>query len=306
MAPEPEITPDDLTPKWMAGVDPYPDAAPVSRDPFIASSERELAGHGEHNTLDVACNALGDEPHRAVPGARCWVCRPPQPGDIPPPRHADEDTPDLEIGEPVKTMGVRPAMPAAAVEGWEAFLDQVGTVDTGALERIGRELLVAIGEDPDREGLRDTPARWARMWAEFVDYNPGTISTVFDGVTANQLVVVRGVTVWSLCEHHLVPFKTTLTMGYLTENKVVGLSKLARIAHLYAHRLQLQERLVANIGDRIAQVAETDHVGVIGAGSHLCMEMRGVRTPGEMVTSHLVGRFLERDLRAEFLALHHG
>ena len=275
-------------------------------DPFIASAERELAGHGEHNTLDVTCNVLGDEPHRLVPGARCWVCRPHRPGELAPPRHADDEAADLESGQALKTMGASPPMPAAAVEGWEAFLGQHGTVDTAALERIGRDLLVAIGEDPDREGLRDTPARWARMWAEFVDYDPGTITTVFDGVTANQLVVVRGVTVWSLCEHHLVPFKTTLTMGYLTDHKVMGLSKLARIAHQYAHRLQLQERLVTQVGQAISQVAGTPNVGVIGGGSHLCMEMRGVRTQGEMITSHLAGRFLERDLRAEFLALHHG
>jgi GTP cyclohydrolase I len=259
-----------------------------------------------HNPLDVACNTLGDEPHRTVPGARCWACRPHQTGEFGPPRHADDSPETLRADESVKTMGVRPAMPAEAVEGWEAFLDEHGTVDTAHLERIGRELLVAIGEDPDREGIRDTPARWARWWAEFIDYQPGTIGTVFQSVGPEQLVVVRGVTVWSLCEHHLIPFKTTLTMGYLTGASVVGLSKLARIAHMYAHRLQLQERLVAQIGARLSDVAGTENVGVIGVGSHLCMEMRGIRTPGEMVTSHLTGKFLERDLRAEFLALHHG
>jgi GTP cyclohydrolase IA len=265
-----------------------------------------------HNHWDLHCEerqTLVDKGHqvaRPVVGARCWECRPHQPGGLAPPRHADEDQDDLVSPEPVKILGVSPPMSASSVDGWEAFLESRGTVDVSRLERVGRDLLEAIGEDPDREGLRDTPARWARMWAEFVDYNPGTIGTVFDGVTANQLVVVRRVTVWSLCEHHLVPFKTTLTMGYLTDNKVMGLSKLARIAHKYAHRLQLQERLVTQIGKAIAETAGTSNVGVIGTGSHLCMEMRGVRTAGEMVTSHLDGRFLERDLRAEFLALHHG
>jgi GTP cyclohydrolase IA len=180
------------------------------------------------------------------------------------------------------------------------------TRDADPLEKIGRDLLLAIGEDPDREGLRDTPARWARWWREFTQYDPGNTGTVFDGVSSNQLVVVRDVTVWSLCEHHLIPFKTTLTMGYLTENHVIGLSKLPRIAHQFAHRLQLQERLVTQIGDAIADKAGTVSVGVIGVGSHLCMEMRGVRTAGEMITSHLAGRFLDQDLRTEFLSLHHG
>ena len=257
----------------------------------------------DHNLLDPGCAYAISMPVR---GSRCWVCRPASPGELTPPRHADDVAETLRAGESVKTMGVRPAMPEASIDGWEAYIDEVGTVDTAALERIGRDLLVAIGEDPDREGLADTPARWARWWAEFVDYRPGETGTVFQSVGSEQLVVVRGVTVWSLCEHHLIPFKTTLTMGYLTGTKVMGLSKLARIAHAYAHRLQLQERLVSQIGARIAEVAGTDNVGVIGAGAHLCMEMRGIRTPGEMVTSHLTGKFLERDLRAEFLSLHHG
>lgn len=312
MAPDPELWADS-------------DGRPVQSGLRDVNDVKKLHNHWDGSCEERAALAAdGQDVLRAVVGARCWVCRPHTPGHLgppdigpdhlspryiagtDPPRHADDDGDDLADGEPVKILGAPPGMPLASVEGWEAFLVAQGSVDTAHLERIGRELLVAIGENPDREGLRDTPARWARMWAEFVDYHPGTIGTVFDGVTANQLVVVRRVGVWSLCEHHLVPFKVTLTMGYLTDHKVMGLSKMARIAHQYAHRLQLQERLVTQIGMAMSATAGTSNVGVIGTGTHLCMEMRGVRTSGEMVTSHLTGRFLDQDLRAEFLALHDG
>lgn len=178
------------------------------------------------------------------------------------------------------------------------------TVDQTAVQQACRDLLVALGEDPDRPGLLDTPARWARWWAEFIDYQPGNLDTAFDPIHVDQLVVVRNVPVVSLCEHHLLPFTASVTMGYLTADRVVGLSKFARAAQEAAHRLQVQERMVQQTADRLKQLSGTENVAVIARGEHSCMTMRGIRSAGEMVTSALAGSFLDNpQLRAEFLAL---
>lgn len=177
-------------------------------------------------------------------------------------------------------------------------------VNYTALQRIGRELLVAIGEDPEREGLQDTPRRFADWWREFVTYHPGTTDTCFESVTTDQMVVVSGMRVWSLCEHHLLPFWCDVSIGYIARDKVLGLSKFARIAHKYAHRLQLQERLCHQIADEIADIACTEDVAVMASGVHLCMTMRGIRTPGTMTSSIMRGLFREEsDARMEFLRL---
>ena len=112
------------------------------------------------------------------------------------------------------------------------------------LEIVCDLLLRSIGEDPDREGLKETPARFARFWDEFMNHQPGNTGTTFEPVTVDQVVVVSGIRVYSLCEHHLIPFWVDLTIGYIATNRVLGLSKFARIAHQFAHRLQIQERLV--------------------------------------------------------------
>ena len=127
-------------------------------------------------------------------------------------------------------------------------------VSVKRLEGIGRNLLLAIGEDPTREGLKMTPNRFARWWKEFIDYDPGTIETTFafESFRTDQMVVCAGVPVFSLCEHHLLPFKCEISMAYIATEHVLGLSKFARIAHKYSHRLQVQERLVH-------QIAERDH-----------------------------------------------
>lgn len=171
-----------------------------------------------------------------------------------------------------------------------------------ALERIGRELLVAIGEDPSRAGIAETPLRFAKWWREFIDYRPGKTETVFDAVKADQMVTVTGVRVWSLCEHHLLPFWCDIAIGYIAKDHILGLSKLARIAHLYAHRLQLQEQLVQQIAEHVAKAASTADVAVVAQGEHLCMTMRGIRSEGLMVSSVMQGKFLEVPaVRAEFL-----
>lgn len=172
------------------------------------------------------------------------------------------------------------------------------------LEAIGRELLTLIGEDPEREGLRDTPARWARWWMEFANYTDTNTGTAFDAIQTDQLIVLRGVRVWTLCEHHLLPFYCDLTLAYLPVERVLGLSKLARIAHLHAHRLQMQERLVTDIADHIEREARTEHVAVLAEGEHLCMTMRGIRTEGTMASSCLRGAFRDSPtLRQEFFAV---
>jgi GTP cyclohydrolase I len=175
------------------------------------------------------------------------------------------------------------------------------------LERIGRELLEAIGEDPNRAGLVDTPARWARWWGEFTDHDPGRVGTAFEHVTSDDLVVVSGMAVWSLCEHHLLPFSATIAVGYLPNGHVLGLSKFGRIAHAAAHRLQVQERLVAEIADQVEKLTYVPDVAVVARGEHLCMTMRGIRTPATMTSSVMRGRFRELpELRAEFLSLTSG
>lgn len=179
------------------------------------------------------------------------------------------------------------------------------TVATQATRDLCRDLLIMIGEDPDREGLKDTPRRWAQFWHDFMNYDPGPIDTNFASIHVDQVVVVSGINVWSLCEHHLLPFSCRLTVGYLTTDRVIGLSKIARICHLHAHRLQLQERLVNEIADTVQEKTGSDSVAVVGSGRHLCMEMRGVKTPSTMTTSVMRGVFLTKpEARSEFLRFH--
>lgn len=177
-------------------------------------------------------------------------------------------------------------------------------VDQARIEAAVREILEAIGEDTYREGLLDTPARVARFYAEFIDYRPGNMETTFVSAQVDQLVVVSGMRVWSLCEHHMLPFFCDIHVGYVTGERVLGLSKFARIAHACAHRLQIQERLVDEIATAVMNLANTPDVAVIGSGVHLCMLMRGIKTPGRMASSAMYGGFRENPgLRAEFLRL---
>lgn len=163
---------------------------------------------------------------------------------------------------------------------------------------------MALGEDPTRPGLLDTPRRFADAWREFVEYDPGRCDVTFEAMRTDQLVVVTGLRVWSLCEHHLMPFHADVSIGVIAKDRVLGLSKYARIAHWHAHRLQMQERLVHGIADELERVTGTGDVAVIARGRHLCMEARGIRTSGAMVTAVMRGVFRERaEARAEFLSL---
>jgi len=183
-------------------------------------------------------------------------------------------------------------------------MNQVNQVDTWRIQSAVREILLAIGEDPNREGLQGTTDRVARFWEEFINYDPGKVGVTFESVQVDQMVVVRGIRVYSLCEHHLLPFWCDISIGYITRDKVLGLSKLARVAHKHAHKLQIQERLVSDIAVEVANLANTQDVAVLAEGVHLCMLMRGIKTPATMITSAMYGVF--RDLpasRAEFLNL---
>jgi GTP cyclohydrolase IA len=180
--------------------------------------------------------------------------------------------------------------------------DEKQAVNFERLKMLGRELLIALGEDPEREGLRETPERWAKMWREFVEYQPGKIETAFAKIESDQMVVVRGLRVHTFCEHHLLPFTCTVCIGYIAEKKVLGLSKLARIAHLYAHQLQIQERLVNQIADEVVKQSGSSDVAVVAIGAHSCMSMRGIRTEGEIVCAAIKGRFRhDQAMRAEFM-----
>ncbi len=177
-------------------------------------------------------------------------------------------------------------------------------VDYARLLELGRELLIAIGEDPDREGLVGTPRRWADWWREFIEYNPGTVDTTFHSVSSNQMVCVSGMRVFSLCEHHLLPMWCDVSIAYIAGETVLGLSKFARIAHKYAHSLQIQERMGQQIADEVSAITGTTDVAVILQGEHLCMASRGIRTPGVMTSSVMRGVFREQyETRMEFLHL---
>ena len=182
--------------------------------------------------------------------------------------------------------------------------EAVKEVDHARLMELGRELLVALGEDPDREGLIDTPRRWADWWREFIEYDPGKTDTTFSAVSTDQIVCVSGMRVFSLCEHHLLPMWCDVSIGYIPSDKVLGLSKFARIAHQFAHQLQIQERLGQDIANEISRITGSQSVAVLLKGEHLCMSARGIRTPGVMTSSVMRGSFrTDRDLRMEFMQM---
>jgi GTP cyclohydrolase IA len=172
-------------------------------------------------------------------------------------------------------------------------------------------LLSELGEDPGRQGLRETPERVARAMRELTDGYGAKPEEVISGAVFDQdydeMVVVKDIPFYSLCEHHMLPFFGRCHVGYLPKGKVVGLSKIPRLVEVFAHRLQLQERLTNEIAQALNDAIAPNGVGVVIEARHLCMEMRGVETPGgQMVTSCMLGVF-RRDsrTRAEFLGLVH-
>ncbi|MCF3100525.1 MULTISPECIES: GTP cyclohydrolase I FolE [Actinomycetes] len=185
----------------------------------------------------------------------------------------------------------------------------VGAFDEKRAENAVRELLLAVGEDPDREGLRETPARVARaykeifagLWQEPED----VLTTTFD-LGHDEMVLVRDIEVYSTCEHHLVPFHGVAHVGYIpsTSGKITGLSKLARLVDVFARRPQVQERLTTQIADSLMEILEPRGVVVVIECEHMCMSMRGIRKPGaKTLTSAVRGQLRDPATRAEAMSL---
>ena len=182
--------------------------------------------------------------------------------------------------------------------------------DHGFSEVDWQRFLVSLGEDPNRPGLRETPTRVSRAWKHWTSgyaQDPTEILKVFeDGAERyNELIVVRGIPVYSHCEHHLAPFFGTATVGYVPEGKIVGLSKLTRLVECFSRRLQVQERLTSQVAETLLRELQPKAVGVVIRCRHLCMESRGIRTPGEeTITSAMLGELQTNlGMRSEFLAL---
>ncbi len=170
-------------------------------------------------------------------------------------------------------------------------------------------LLAQLGEDPERQGLQATPDRVARALRELTDGYGRTAADVIAGAVFDQdydeMVLVKDIPFYSLCEHHMLPFFGSCHVGYLPSGRVVGLSKIPRVVGLFAHRLQLQERMTKEIAEALHGALTPKGVGVVVEARHLCMEMRGVQKPGgQLITSCMLGTFRkDARTRAEFLEL---
>ncbi len=184
-------------------------------------------------------------------------------------------------------------------------------VDLPRIERAVREILAAVGEDPDREGLRETPARVARMYAELfsgLHEDPRLHLRKFFTEKYDEVVLVRDISFNSMCEHHMMPFMGKAHIGYLPNGRVVGLSKLARVVESVARRPQVQERMTETIADYLVDELDVKGVAVVIEAVHSCMTVRGVRKPGSMcVTSAMRGTFRSNSSsRAEIMTLIYG
>jgi GTP cyclohydrolase I len=198
--------------------------------------------------------------------------------------------------------------PAGGVDS-VAWPRTVGRFDHDRVVAAVREILIGIGEDPERDGLRNTPERVARTYAEMFQglrqAPESVLSTVFD-LGHDEFVLVKDIEVWSCCEHHLVPFTGVAHVGYIpnTDGRITGLSKLARLVDLYAKRPQVQERLTTQVADALERILEPRGVIVVIECEHLCMTMRGVRKPGsKTITSAVRGQLRDSTTRAEAMQL---
>lgn len=183
------------------------------------------------------------------------------------------------------------------------------TIDRGRIEKAVREIIEALGEDPDREGLLDTPERVAAFYAEVFDgihRDPGDVVDAFFGEEHYQeIVMVREIPFYSMCEHHFVPFHGAAHVAYIPKGRVTGLSKLARLVEGFARRPQMQERLTAQVADALAERLQPMGVMVVVEAEHLCMSMRGVKKPGATTVTSAVRGIMESQpaTRAEAMSL---
>jgi len=170
-----------------------------------------------------------------------------------------------------------------------------------------KKILKYIGDNPEREGLKDTPTRMIKSWKElFSGYgqDPKTILTTFDSDGYDEIILLRDIELYSTCEHHMLPFIGKIHIGYIPDMKVIGISKLARVAEIYSRRLQIQERLTKQVADTLMEILKPKGVGVIVEAQHLCMRMRGVNKQNStMVTSTMLGNFRDNAIKSEFLKL---
>ena len=189
-------------------------------------------------------------------------------------------------------------------------LIETPTLTSASLPELARELLVRLGENPDREGLVRTPERVARAFRYLTkgyqeDPNEILKDALFS-VEYDEMVIVKDIEMFSLCEHHMLPFFGKVHIAYIPKGKVIGLSKVARLVEVFARRLQVQERLTVEIADTIQRVIQPLGVGVVIEARHLCMMMRGVeKQHSATVTSSMLGAFRAQQTRQEFLSLIH-
>ena len=180
------------------------------------------------------------------------------------------------------------------------------------MEDLYRQLIENIGEDPEREGLQKTPHRAAKAMQYLTRGYTQNLESVINGAIfeseSNDMIIVRDIEFYSLCEHHLLPFFGKCHIGYIPQGKILGVSKLARVVDMFARRLQIQERLCMNISQTIMEVTDAVGVGVVIEAQHLCMLMRGVQKQNSvMTTSSMLGSFRdEAETRQEFLQLIRG
>jgi GTP cyclohydrolase I len=187
--------------------------------------------------------------------------------------------------------------------------DSVKEPNEKKIASLVRDLLVELGEDPDREGLLKTPLRVAKSLSFLTRgyrQTPRKVinNAIFESGT-NHMIILRNIEVYSMCEHHMLPFYGTCAIGYISRGKVLGVSKLARIVDCYARRLQIQERLTEQVAEAIMESVDAEGVGVVFKCKHLCMMMRGVeKQNSEMITSAMLGSFrADEKVRQEFLSL---
>lgn len=182
-------------------------------------------------------------------------------------------------------------------------------IDISRISSLVRQLLVELGEDPDRDGLLKTPERVAKSLAflakGYAQTPRGVLNDAVFDAGANHMIVLRDIEVYSMCEHHMLPFYGTCAVGYISRDKVLGVSKIARIVDCFARRLQIQERLTEQVAQAILDISGAEGVGVVFKCKHLCMMMRGVeKQNSEMVTSAMLGSFRnDEKVRSEFLSL---
>ncbi|GAA2625079.1 GTP cyclohydrolase I FolE [Streptomyces vastus] len=186
---------------------------------------------------------------------------------------------------------------------------EIGEFDEKRAENAVRELLIAVGEDPDREGLRETPGRVARAYRELLaglwQEPEDVLTTTFD-LGHDEMVLVKDIEIVSLCEHHLLPFHGVAHVGYIPADtgKITGLSKLARLVEVFARRPQVQERLTTQIADSLMRILEARGAIVVIEAEHMCMSVRGIRKPGAKTTTSAVrGQLRDATTRAEAMSL---